>query len=104
MKSSMLADKLGIELGLRIDPTRLTKYEARGITRCPRKLGVYKDYTDHDYERIKKTIILAELGVPLDEVRRYLMGIQGPELEESFKERVRRQERLVCVAKTLWNI
>lgn len=104
MKSDVLSNQLGDELGIRIDPTRLTKYEAKGVIRSPRKLGKYKDYTDNDYDRIKKTILLSEFGVHLDDIRRYLMGLQTEELEGVFKDRIRRFEKLIAVGKEVWHV
>ena len=104
MKSDVLSNQLSNELGIMVDPTRLSKYEARGVIRTPRKLGKYKDYTENDYDRIKKTVLLSEFGIHLDDVRRYLMGLQAPELEEVFKDRIRKLERLVDVGKQVFNV
>ena len=104
MKSDVLCNQLSNELGIMVDPTRLSKYEARGIIRTPRKLGKYKDYSDNDYDRIKKTVLLSEFGVHLDDVRRYLMGVQTPELEEVFKDRIRKLDKLVQLGRAVWNI
>jgi DNA-binding transcriptional MerR regulator len=102
VKSNVLTNKLSEELGIRVDPMRICQYEARGIIRSPRKLGLYKDYTGHDYERIKKTILLAELGIGLDDIRRYLMGVQTNEMEDVFKNRISRLSHLLEVAKHEW--
>ncbi len=104
MKSDVLSNQLSDELGIRIVPTRLTKYEAKGVIRTPRKLGKYKDYTANDYDRIKKTVLLSELGIHLDDIRRYLMGLQAPELEEVFKDKIRKMEKLVIVGKQVFNV
>jgi DNA-binding transcriptional MerR regulator len=104
LKSDVLSNQLSVELGIRIDPTRLTKYESKGVIRTPRKLGKYKDYTPNDYDRIKKTVLLSELGIHLDDIRRYLMGLQTPELEEVFKDKIRKMEKLVVVGKQVFNV
>ena len=104
MKTSVLANQLSTELGIMVDPSRLSAYEGRGVIRTPRKLGKYKDYSENDYERIKKTVLLSEFGVHLDDIRRYLMGLQTPELEEVFKDRIRKLDRLVDVGKQVFNV
>jgi len=104
VKTDVLANQLSNELGIMIDLTRISKYEARGIVRTPRKLGRYKDYSLNDYDRMKKTILLSELGIPLDDVRRYLMGIQTQELEDVFRDRIRKLEKLIQVGRQVWNV
>lgn len=104
MKTEVLAQKLSEDLGIMIDTTRLAKYEARGVTRTPRKLGKYKDYTDNDFEKLRKVVLLSEFGVHLDDVRRYLMGMNSEELEAQFTSRIRKLEQLIKVAKRVWSI
>lgn len=103
MKTEVIAQKLSTVLGITIETTRLSKYEARGVTRTPRKIGKYKDYTDNDFEKLKKVILLSEFGVHLDDVRRYLMGMNTEELEAQFRDRIAKLSQLVEVGKSMWS-
>jgi DNA-binding transcriptional MerR regulator len=104
MKGSRLAEQLSNELGIIIEPSRISKYEDRGILTTPKRVGKYKNYTDQDYDKVKKIVVLSEFGIHLDDVRRYLLGMGKEELEHEFRDRIEKLEKIITVAKGIWSI
>ena len=75
MKATEVAKKLSKETGIHITLSRINRYEERGILPSPPRKGSRKDYTTDDIERLRKVIILSELGVPLPRIRAFFLGL-----------------------------
>jgi hypothetical protein len=97
MKTNMLLDRLSDELGITVRPLRIIKYHRKGIIPTPNKVGRIKDYTQEEYETIKRTIILGELGV-----YEYACEDTPEELKYRIKRRIVELEKLIKIAKQYW--
>ena len=104
MRGHKLAELLAQELGIYVEPSRLNQYERRGVLSAPRRVGKYKNYTATDYDKVKKTVILSTLGVHLDDVRRYILGIGKEELEVEFRERMAKLSKVLAIAQDIWSV
>ena len=101
MRVTDVARKLTSELGIHVTVERIYRYEERGILPNPSKKEGRKDYAPQDLERVKKIVILSELGVPLKEVRSYIVGQKRMEKVDEFKKRIYQVGRLVEIARML---
>lgn len=91
-----------MELGMFINLSRLDKYEERGTIPSPKTNGRFKEYSAIDVARLRKVVVLSELGVPLVEIRRLILGINVPEVVASIKSRIAEVKRLIIIAETFF--
>jgi len=101
MQRSQVARKLSEELGIEVTYDRINKYEERGITPSPPMKKGKKDYGEVHYERLKKIVVMAELGVPLAVIRKYILGVDRLKQIEVFLKRIKVMSVLIVLANKL---
>jgi DNA-binding transcriptional MerR regulator len=102
MRVSQVAEKLTMELGMFVNLSRIDKYEVRGTIATPRVVGKFKEYTDTDVDRLRKVVVLSELGVPLMDIRKLILGIDVESIVASVKQRIVEIKKLVAIAESFF--
>lgn len=82
MRLKKVAEQLSNELRIHLTLSRLLRYSERGILPRPTYDDKQiRDYSLQDVDRLRATIVLAELGVPLPDVRLFHQDPQSNRLD-----------------------
>ena len=66
-----------VEQLLEVPRATIRFYEKQGLIAPARGENGYRDYTDEDFETLKKIIILRKIGMTVEEIRDLFDGIQS---------------------------
>ena len=77
MKISEVADRMSMDLKVKITESMIRHYDNIRLIPITRKVNGFRDITDKEYALLCNAVILSELGYGLEEVRKLLSEKNG---------------------------